>query len=71
MAVSIALGAVSVDSAVTQLAEEALRERTRFRSAAYDAAWDEVLRARAVETRVDSEIAEVERLPGKLSSLLT
>ena len=71
MAVSIALGAVSVESAVAMLAEEALKERTKLRSAAADAVWEEVLRSTTTESSVNSEIEEVERLPGKLSSLLT
>ena len=71
MVVSIALGAVSVESAVAMLAEEALKERTKLRSAAADAVWEEVLRSRTTESSVNSEIDEVERLPRKLSSLLT
>ena len=71
MAVSIALGAVSVESAVTQLSEEALRERTKLRRAAADTTWAEILRSPGLESVPDSEIDAVERLPGKLSSLLT
>ena len=72
MAISIALAAVSVQSAVTQFAEEARRERTKLRGAAADAAWEEALRSRTAEPSApDSEIDEVERLPDKLSSLLT
>ncbi len=71
MAVSIALGAVSVQSAVTQFAEEALRERTELRSAVVDSAWGEILRSPGVESAPSSEIAGVERLPAKLSSLIT
>ena len=71
MAVSIALGAVSVESAVTQLSEEALRERTKLRRAAADTTWAEILRSPGLESVPDSEIDAVERLPRKLSSLLT
>ena len=56
------------------LAEEALKERTKLRSAAADAVWEEVLRCDDAWRRVgpvNSEIDEVERLPRKLSSLLT
>ena len=71
MAVSIALGAVSVESAVTQFAEEVLRERTKLRRAAADTTWAEILRSPGLESVPDSEIDAVERLPRKLSSLLT
>ena len=71
MAVSIALGATSVESAVTQLSEEALRDRVKLRNTAADAAWEEILRAPGVGSAQDSEIDQVERLPRKLSSLLT
>ena len=71
MALSIVLGAVSVESAVAMFSEEALKERTKLRSGAADAAWEEILRAQDVGSAPDSEIDEVERLPRKLSSLLT
>ena len=71
MALSIVLGAVSVESAVAMFSEEALKERTKLRSGAADAAWEEILRAQGVGSAPDSEIDEVERLPRKLSSLLT
>ena len=71
MALSIVLAAVSVESAVAMFSEEALKERTNLRSGAADAAWEEILRAQGVGSAPDSEIDEVERLPRKLSSLLT
>ena len=71
IALSIALGAESRAAALTQFAEAALTARHELRDEAGDAVISSLLDSEYIESVIDSAENQTERLPSKLSSLIT